>query len=74
MSVNRINKTAMVLSHLKEHGSITSLDAINKWTATRLSAIIFKLRQKHIIDTEMVSPYGSTRHGVYHYRGEINGE
>lgn len=35
-----------VLAHLKEHGSITSLQAINLYGATRLSAIIFDLRHK----------------------------
>ncbi len=36
----------MVLSHLKSGQTITSLDAINLYGATRLSAIIFNLRQR----------------------------
>lgn len=33
-----------VLNHLKEYGSITSMEAFNNYGATRLSAIIFDLR------------------------------
>ena len=42
----RVDKTSEVLRHLKENGSITSLEAFELYGATRLSAIIFKLRQK----------------------------
>lgn len=42
-----------VLAHLKEHGSITSIQAIQEYGATRLSAIIFVLRKRgYIITTE----------------------
>lgn len=37
-------KQGQVLSHLLEHGSITSWTAIELYAATRLSAIIFNLR------------------------------
>lgn len=37
-------KTDKVLEHLKTHGEITSWEAITKFRATRLSAIIFNLR------------------------------
>lgn len=40
------NKTQAVLAHLKEHGTITSLEAIEEYGATRLSAIIFNLRKR----------------------------
>lgn len=40
------SQSEAVLAHLKEHGSITSLQAINLYGATRLSAIIFDLRHK----------------------------
>ena len=36
---------AAVLEHLKEHGSITSMEAFEKYGATRLSAIIFDFRK-----------------------------
>ena len=40
------NKTKEVLKYLQTHGSITSMEAINLFGATRLSAIIFNLRKK----------------------------
>lgn len=39
-----MNKTNKVIEHLKLHGSITSLEAIELYGATRLSAIIYNLR------------------------------
>jgi hypothetical protein len=42
----RITKTSEVLRHLKEHGSITSMEAFELYGATRLSAIVFQLRRK----------------------------
>ena len=42
----RINKTKSVKEHLISNGSITSWDAIKKFKATRLSAIIFNLKKK----------------------------
>lgn len=39
-------KTQLVLEHLLKKGSITSWDAIKKYGATRLSAIIFNLRKR----------------------------
>ncbi len=44
--VMRVDKTSKVLDHLKEHGSITSLEAFELYGATRLSAIIFNLKHK----------------------------
>ena len=34
----------MVRDHLHKHGSINSLEAINEYGITRLSAVIYKLR------------------------------
>ena len=39
-------KTGEVLRYLKENGSITSMEAIERFGATRLSAIIFNLRHR----------------------------
>ena len=51
-----------ILKHLQNFGSITSFDAIRKFGATRLSAVIFDLRQDgYIIDTVMES--GRNRYG-----------
>lgn len=44
--MDKITKTKKVLNHLKQYGSITSLEAFNMYGATRLSAIIFRLRNR----------------------------
>ena len=58
-----VNKTTEVLRHLREYGSITSDEAWRYFGATRLSAIIFRLRRKgHEIETvmcDMRDRYGS---------------
>ena len=47
-----MNKTQAVLGHMKRNGSITSMEAIELFGATRLSAIIFNLRKRgHDIET-----------------------
>lgn len=43
----KINKTSEVLKYLEENGSIDSLTAIEKFGATRLSAIIYNLRNRY---------------------------
>ncbi len=40
----RVTKHAQVRSHLLQNGSITSWEAIDYYGATRLSAIIYRLR------------------------------
>lgn len=45
---------AEVLRHLKQYKSITSFEAFTEYGATRLSAIIFVLRKKHIINDEWI--------------------
>ena len=42
----KTTKAKLVTQHLIEKKEITSLDAIKLYAATRLSAIIFNLRQK----------------------------
>ena len=51
------NKTKEVLKHLQTYGTITSIEAINLFGATRLSAIIFNLRRKgyNIISIDKVT-------------------
>lgn len=64
-----MNKTERILNHLKKYGRITSTDAFEKYHATRLSAIIFSLRKKYMIDTEyayMINDEGRRiRYGIY---------
>ena len=56
------NKTKEVLKHLQTYGTITSIEAINLFGATRLSAIIFNLRKKGYniisIDKVTIDKYG----------------
>ena len=56
------SKTLDVFRHLEEHGSITSMEAIELYGATRLSAIIFNLR-KEGHDIETVTEGTVDRHG-----------
>ncbi len=42
----KINKSEAVFKHLVSHGFITTWDAITKYKATRLSSIIYNLRNK----------------------------
>ena len=44
--MEKMTKTKAVLDHLREHGSITSMEAFELYGATRLSAIVFQLRRK----------------------------
>ena len=41
-----MTKTEKVMIHLREHNTITSLEAIELYGATRLSAIIYNLRKQ----------------------------
>lgn len=66
----RVNKTKKVLEHLEKHGHITSIEAIDLYGATRLSAIIFNLRnQGYSIETVYVpftDRFGTeTQYGKY---------
>lgn len=59
--ISKISKTKLVQSHLIKKKSITSWEAIELYGATRLSAIIFSLRDKYDIITKMVD--GKDRFG-----------
>ena len=45
-----LSQQKMVLQHLQEHGNITIYEAIQLYGATRLSAIIFNLRNNEGLD------------------------
>lgn len=62
MNTKKITKTQKVLEHLQKHNSITSLEAIDLYGATRLSAIIFNLRKKYTIKS--IDCICSDRYGV----------
>ena len=53
--VGKDTQTVKILRHLKRYGSITSLDAFENYRATRLSAIIYRLREEGFdIDTRRI--------------------
>ena len=55
------SQISAVERHLIEKGSITSMEAFDLYGATRLSAIIFKLRRKYPIKT--LRMHGINRYG-----------
>ena len=63
-------KIAKVKQHLKKKGSITSWDAILKYQATRISAIIFLLKNRDgmVIESVRETKKGST-YVRYVYKG-----
>lgn len=66
----KINKTQKVADHLFKNRKITSIEAFQKWNATRLSAIIFNLRKKgYKIDNEEMKTKDGTRFARYVYKG-----
>ena len=71
-----MSKKAKVLKYIQTHKKgITSMQAINMFKATRLSAIIFELRKRYIITS--ISEQGISEDGYpynyarYVYQGEI---
>ena len=63
-------KTGNVKKHLQKKGSITSWDAIIKYQATRLSAIIFILKNRDGMIIESVRQEKDGVHFVkYVYKG-----
>lgn len=64
-----VTKTKMVSNHLVSVGSITSWEAIQKFRATRLSAIIFNLKKAGFIITTTNEGNGQSTYARYHYKG-----
>ncbi len=71
-----MNKTKAVQLHLIEKGSISSLEAINEYGATRLSAIIYNLRNRYNMDIRnerviFIDRFGDKSHyDKYIYKGD----
>ena len=70
MSEKKTNKTEKVLEHLQTYGCITSWEAIEKYKATRLSDIIYRLRNRGIkiqtVDIPFVDSCGTkSEYGKY---------
>lgn len=78
MIQSRTTKTRMIYWHLKNKGSITSMEAIEKYGATRLSAIIWELRHREHMNIETHNMTCLDRYGnvcnyakyVYKEKGE----
>ena len=66
MKKEKTTKLQKVLEHLQKNNTITSMEAIDLYGATRLSDIIFNLRKKgYIIETKMIDTidrYGNPCH------------
>ena len=66
MKKEKTTKSQKVLDHLQKNGAITSIEAIDLYGATRLSAIIYNLRKKgYVIETKMletIDRYGNPCH------------
>ena len=65
MKTEKTSKMAEVLNHLKTFGSITSWEAIEKYGATRLAALIFILRKDYEINSvriEIKDRFGNNTH------------
>ena len=74
-----MNKTKLILEWMKSGRSISSQVAFERFGATRLSSVIFKLRKKgYNIDTEMVQAkdrYGNAvRYANYWLMLDDNGD
>ena len=64
-----MNKTMAVLEHMREHGSITQMEATELFGATRLGAIVFNLRKRgHDIETVTVGMTDRYGHAVNYAR------
>lgn len=67
--MDKTNKTTQIINHLKRYGSITSLEAIEMYGATRLSAIIYNLR-KQGYNIETMKMQFTDRYGNYSTYGK----
>lgn len=78
MIQSRTTKTRMIYWHLKNKGSITSMEAIEKYGATRLAVIIHELRHREHMNIETHNMTCLDRYGnvcnyakyVYKEKGE----
>ncbi len=59
-----LSQEKLVLQHLEDYGSITSMEAIRLFGATRLSAIIYNLRHNAGYDIITDHEKVITRYGV----------
>ncbi len=74
---NKKSQISEIIYHLRKYKSITSMEAIKKFGATRLSGIIYVLKERgYGIETELKevkNRYGHiTRIAVYHLVKDID--
>ena len=69
-----LSQKSQVLEHLKNRKSITSWEAIERYHATRLSAIIFDLKDEGYDIVTTRESDGKKWWGKYTLLGEKNGE
>lgn len=75
-ATNKKSQISEIITHLRKHKTITSMEAIKKYGATRLSGIIYVLKERGFgIETEIVqgkNRYGHiTRYAIYHLVKDI---
>ena len=64
--MKKLSQEDVIARHLEQKGSITSMEAFEKYKITRLSGRIFDLRAKGMdIVTDMVYGKGGTKYAVY---------
>ena len=57
------NKTSKIIEYMKEHGSITPMDALQKFHVFRLASIIYNLREHYLYDIDTVMEEGKDADG-----------
>ena len=63
MKTKKVTKQEKVLTHLQNYGSITPLEALEKYGSFRLGALIFNLRKEgHDIETNIVPKKGYAKY------------
>lgn len=67
MSMKKDTKTRKILKHLIDHESISSMEAFERYRATRLSAVIYVLKNTHGINIMTIEKVGKdgTRYAEY---------
>ena len=70
------NQKLQVLNHLKEHGSITSWEAIQRYRITRLSEYIRSLRHEDGLNISSIPEKNEDTHWVRYklFAEETNGQ
>lgn len=60
-----------IIDHLMKYGSITQLEAFQKYRSLRLAAVIIRLRERYNITTIMeTDPNTGSQYARYIYKGE----